>query len=91
MLEFVGDEDNGLLGYSCSLQNSNIEICRRAVVHRERSNSEIAMLWRSLEAAQQREQQLKSSQLVESESLRREIQDLQEKNVTIERSSNCND
>ena len=32
MLEFVGDGDNGLLGYSCSLQNSNIEICRRAVV-----------------------------------------------------------
>lgn len=41
-----------------------------------------------MEVLQQREQQLKNRQLVESESLQREIQGLQNQNVAIERSSN---
>lgn len=88
ILEFVGDGENGLLGYTCSLQNSNTEVSRRVVVDREKSDNEIAALRKSLEALQQREQQLKSRQLVESESLQREIQGLQDQNVAIERSSN---
>jgi len=60
MLEFGGDGDNGLLGYSCSLQNLNAEIFARAVVDRERSDSEIVVLQKSLEATQQQEQQIKS-------------------------------
>jgi len=88
MLEFVGDGENGLLGYSHGLQNSNTEISRRAVIDRERSNNEIADLRKSLEVLKQREEQLENRQSVESESLHKRIQHLQDLNIIVERTFN---
>lgn len=56
VLEFVGDGENGLLGYTHSLHKSNTEISSRVVVDQERNNNDIVALRKSLEVVQQQEQ-----------------------------------
>jgi len=73
LLEYMGDGEKGMLGYTKCLQNSDVDLASRLIIDQSRSESEIASLRDSLELSRHREQECLSKQVVERENLLVEI------------------